>query len=72
MLKLCQLNCMFSLILPHLCFRYGTWLRVSIWLGTGLLVYVFYGRTHSFLKDAIYVPAKQVDEIYQTYRSSVS
>ncbi|KAL9289773.1 hypothetical protein ACSQ67_024458 [Phaseolus vulgaris] len=51
---------------------YGTWLRVSIWLGTGLLVYVFYGRTHSFLKDAIYVPAKQVDEIYQTYRSSVS
>ncbi|XP_014491175.1 cationic amino acid transporter 2, vacuolar [Vigna radiata var. radiata] len=49
---------------------YGTWLRVSIWMGTGLLVYVFYGRTHSFLKDAIYVPAEQVDEIYQTYRSS--
>ncbi|KAG4927642.1 hypothetical protein JHK85_054128 [Glycine max] len=33
----------------------GTWFRVSIWLATGLLVYVFYGRTHSSLKDAIYV-----------------
>ncbi|QCD97218.1 solute carrier family 7 [Vigna unguiculata] len=51
---------------------YSTWLRVSIWMGTGLLVYVFYGRTHSFLKDAIYVPAKQVDEIYHTYRSSAA
>jgi len=62
---------MLSLILPHLYFSYRTWLRVSIWLGTGLLVYVFYGRTHSSLKDAIYVPTKQVDEIYQTYRSCV-
>ncbi|XP_061356749.1 cationic amino acid transporter 2, vacuolar-like isoform X1 [Gastrolobium bilobum] len=42
----------------------GTWLRVSLWLAIGLLVYVFYGRTHSSLKDAIYVPATQVDEIY--------
>jgi len=41
-------------------------------MGTGLLVYVFYGRTNSFLKDAIYVPAKQVDEIYHTYRSSAA
>ncbi|KAL2320517.1 hypothetical protein Fmac_029486 [Flemingia macrophylla] len=45
----------------------GTWLRVSIWLAAGLLVYVFYGRTHSSLKDAIYVPVKQVDEIYQAH-----
>ncbi|KAG4912752.1 hypothetical protein AAZX31_19G104500 [Glycine max] len=50
----------------------GTWFRVSIWLATGLLVYVFYGRTHSSLKDAIYVPAKQVDEIYQNYRSCLA
>ena len=43
-----------------------TWLRVSVWLAAGLLIYVFYGRTHSSLKDAIYVPASQVDEHYQT------
>ncbi|KAI4301022.1 hypothetical protein L6164_034341 [Bauhinia variegata] len=43
-----------------------TWARVSVWLAIGVLVYVFYGRTHSSLKDAIYVPAKQVDEIYRT------
>ncbi|KAF1883328.1 hypothetical protein Lal_00015121 [Lupinus albus] len=43
----------------------STWLRVSVWLLAGLLVYVFYGRTHSSLKDAIYVPATQVEEIYQ-------
>lgn len=50
-------------------FRVGTWLRVSVWLAIGLLVYVFYGRTHSSLKDAIYVPATQVEEIYQISRS---
>lgn len=47
----------------------GTWLRVSVWLATGVLVYVFYGRTNSSLKDAIYVPATQVEEIYQISRS---
>ncbi|XP_039683984.1 cationic amino acid transporter 2, vacuolar isoform X2 [Medicago truncatula] len=46
-----------------------TWLRVSVWLATGLLIYGFYGRTHSSLKDAIYVPASQVDERYQPPRS---
>ncbi|KAK7336301.1 hypothetical protein VNO77_16837 [Canavalia gladiata] len=50
----------------------GTWFRVSIWLAIGLLIYVFYGRTHSSLKDAIYVPAKQVDEIYQTSNSCLA
>ncbi|RDX71445.1 Cationic amino acid transporter 2, vacuolar, partial [Mucuna pruriens] len=50
----------------------GTWFRVSIWLVIGLLVYVFYGRNHSSLKDAIYVPAEQVDEIYHTYRGYVA
>ncbi|CAK8542893.1 unnamed protein product [Lathyrus sativus] len=47
----------------------GTWWRVSIWLVAGLVIYVFYGRTHSSLKDAIYVPASQVDQTYQTPRN---
>ncbi|MED6221165.1 Carnitine O-acetyltransferase mitochondrial [Stylosanthes scabra] len=38
------------------------WARVSIWLAIGLVVYIFYGRTHSSLKDAVYVPATQVDD----------
>ncbi|CAI8613662.1 unnamed protein product [Vicia faba] len=46
-----------------------TWLRVSIWLVTGLVIYVFYGRTHSSLKDAIYLPASQVDQTYETPRN---
>ncbi|CAJ1947826.1 unnamed protein product [Sphenostylis stenocarpa] len=33
----------------------ATWTRVSIWLAIGVIVYVFYGRTHSTLKDALYV-----------------
>ncbi|MED6169791.1 Carnitine O-acetyltransferase mitochondrial [Stylosanthes scabra] len=43
----------------------ATWLRVSVWLAGGILVYGCYGRTHSCLKDVIYVPAIQVDEIYR-------
>ncbi|XP_004493215.1 cationic amino acid transporter 2, vacuolar-like isoform X2 [Cicer arietinum] len=39
-----------------------TWMRVSVWLAIGLLIYVFYGRTHSSLKDAIYVPISQEAE----------
>ncbi|KAA8518359.1 hypothetical protein F0562_015758 [Nyssa sinensis] len=42
----------------------ATWTRVSIWLLVGVFVYAFYGRTHSSLMDAVYVPAAQVDEIY--------
>lgn len=49
-----------------------TWLRVSIWLGTGLVIYVFYGRTHSSLKDAIYVPASKVDQTSQIPRNYVA
>ncbi|KAI4348493.1 hypothetical protein L6164_009211 [Bauhinia variegata] len=49
-----------------------TWIRVSVWLAIGLLVYIFYGRTHSSLKDAIYVPANQVDEIYRTSTSCLA
>ncbi|MED6221088.1 Carnitine O-acetyltransferase mitochondrial [Stylosanthes scabra] len=50
----------------------GTWARVSIWLAIGLLVYVFYGRTHSTLKDAVYVPATQVDGAYHASTSCLA
>ncbi|KAI6673586.1 hypothetical protein NL676_001492 [Syzygium grande] len=43
----------------------GTWFRVSIWMMIGALVYIFYGRSHSSLKGAVYVPAAYVHEIYQ-------
>ncbi|KDO66060.1 hypothetical protein CISIN_1g006102mg [Citrus sinensis] len=48
----------------------ATWARVSVWLIIGVLVYVFYGRTHSSLLDAVYVPAAHVDEIYRSSRDS--
>uniref|UniRef100_A0A7N1A6W2 Cationic amino acid transporter C-terminal domain-containing protein n=1 Tax=Kalanchoe fedtschenkoi TaxID=63787 RepID=A0A7N1A6W2_KALFE len=44
----------------------GTWARVSVWLFTGALVYAFYGRSHSSLRHAIYVPIAHADEIYRT------
>ncbi|KAL1346329.1 hypothetical protein HN51_020011 [Arachis hypogaea] len=47
-----------------------TWARVSIWLAIGLVVYVFYGRTHSSLKDAVYVPATQVDDTYHDHTTT--
>lgn len=50
----------------------ATWARVSVWLIIGVLVYVFYGRTHSSLLDAVYVPAAHVDEIYRSSRDSFS
>ncbi|KAL3573861.1 hypothetical protein D5086_024474 [Populus alba] len=34
--------------------------------GVGVLVYTFYGRTHSSLLDAVYVPATHADEIYRS------
>ncbi|KAK9128466.1 hypothetical protein Syun_017263 [Stephania yunnanensis] len=42
----------------------GTWLRVSIWMILGIVVYIFYGRTHSLLLDAVYVPTAHADKIY--------
>ncbi|XP_071696692.1 cationic amino acid transporter 4, vacuolar-like isoform X1 [Rutidosis leptorrhynchoides] len=39
-----------------------TWIRVSVWLVTGLLVYVFYGRKHSLLVDAVYMPIARQHE----------
>ncbi|XP_030925770.1 cationic amino acid transporter 2, vacuolar-like isoform X2 [Quercus lobata] len=50
----------------------ATWARVSIWLIVGILVYVFYGRTHSSLRHSVYVPAAHADEIYNSSVSSVA
>ncbi|KAK9072740.1 hypothetical protein SSX86_009175 [Deinandra increscens subsp. villosa] len=33
-----------------------TWIRVSVWLVIGMLVYLFYGMKHSLLVDAVYMP----------------
>ncbi|KAE9590217.1 hypothetical protein Lal_00027887 [Lupinus albus] len=49
-----------------------TWARVSIWLAIGLVVYIFYGRTHSALKGAVYVPTTQVDYTYRTSTSCLA
>ncbi|KAL8129483.1 hypothetical protein V2J09_018638 [Rumex salicifolius] len=42
----------------------STWMRVSVWLAIGVIVYVLYGRKHSSLLDAIYVPTGLASEIY--------
>ncbi|KAF8103602.1 hypothetical protein N665_0187s0004 [Sinapis alba] len=41
----------------------GTWARVSVWLFIGVLVYIFYGRRHSSLADAVYVTTAHAPEI---------
>ncbi|CAM0875623.1 unnamed protein product [Alopecurus aequalis] len=61
-------TCPFVPFLPVLCILINTyllinlggdaWMRVSIWLLIGVLVYIFYGRTRSSLID---VPVAQVD-----------
>ncbi|XAR69499.1 hypothetical protein NMG60_11001107 [Bertholletia excelsa] len=48
----------------------ATWTRVTVWLAVGALVYAFYGRTHSSLRDAVYVPVAHVEEIYRTSENS--
>ncbi|KAK4485592.1 hypothetical protein RD792_008235 [Penstemon davidsonii] len=47
----------------------ATWTRVSIWLVVGILVYASYGRKNSSLRNAVYVPAAHVDEIYESSNS---
>ncbi|KAL5549815.1 hypothetical protein UlMin_005046 [Ulmus minor] len=37
---------------------------VLVWLLTGVLVYIFYGRTHSLLHDAVYVSTTHAEKIY--------
>lgn len=49
-----------------------TWARVTIWLLVGVVIYLFYGRTHSSLEDAIYVPAAHADEIFRSSDNYVS
>lgn len=49
-----------------------TWMRVSVWLVIGVVVYVIYGRNHSALQHAVYVPATHVDEIYKSSAESLS
>ncbi|KAI3959700.1 hypothetical protein MKW92_008713 [Papaver armeniacum] len=44
----------------------GTWIRVSVWLILGVFVYLCYGRTHSLLHKAVYVPKEQAEEICQS------
>ncbi|KAM7274340.1 hypothetical protein ACFE04_029004 [Oxalis oulophora] len=43
-----------------------TWARVSVWLVIGVIVYILYGRRHSSLLNAVYVPASHADEIYRS------
>ncbi|XP_062096367.1 cationic amino acid transporter 2, vacuolar-like [Humulus lupulus] len=50
----------------------ATWARVSVWLVIGVVVYLFYGRTHSSLRDAVYVPVAQADEICRGSANYVS
>ncbi|CAH8384843.1 unnamed protein product [Eruca vesicaria subsp. sativa] len=48
----------------------GTWARVSVWLVIGVLVYVFYGRRHSSLANAVYVTTAHAEEIYREHEAS--
>lgn len=59
----------FTCIPAFMCCSGATWMRVSVWLALGVCVYAFYGRTHSSLQNAVYVPATHVDEIYQSSAS---
>ncbi|XP_042485576.1 cationic amino acid transporter 2, vacuolar-like isoform X1 [Macadamia integrifolia] len=44
----------------------STWIRVSAWMVGGVFVYLFYGKNHSSLRDAVYVPSAHVEEIYHS------
>ncbi|KAJ0265639.1 hypothetical protein HA466_0018890 [Hirschfeldia incana] len=50
----------------------GTWARVSVWLVIGVLVYVFYGRKHSSLANAVYVTTAHAEEIYRENGASLA
>ncbi|KMT11283.1 hypothetical protein BVRB_5g109680 [Beta vulgaris subsp. vulgaris] len=42
----------------------GTWVRVSVWLLIGTVVYLSYGRTHSLLLNASYVPVTHTEDVH--------
>ncbi|KAF8681682.1 hypothetical protein HU200_045110 [Digitaria exilis] len=75
-------TCPFVPVLPVMCILINTyllinlggdtWMRVGIWLLMGVLVYIFYGRTHSSLTDVVYIPVAQADEIYRSSSGYVS
>lgn len=50
----------------------GTWIRVSVWMVGGIFIYIFYGRSHSMLLDAVYVPTAHADEIYRSSAESLA
>ena len=66
----------FHLYSSHIMFfatvRSATWARVSVWLLIGVVVYTFYGRNHSSLLNAVYVPAAHADEIYRSSGDSLA
>ena len=53
-------------------FSAATWIRVSVWLVIGALVYIFYSRKHSSLLNAVYVPLAYANEIYRSSSASVA
>ncbi|CAN8241715.1 unnamed protein product [Cochlearia groenlandica] len=69
--------CPFVPLLPIICILINmyllinlgsaTWARVSVWLLIGVLVYVFYGRKHSSLANAVYVTTAHAEEIYREH-----
>ncbi|KAJ0966375.1 hypothetical protein J5N97_027513 [Dioscorea zingiberensis] len=49
-----------------------TWARVSVWLVIGVVVYLFYGRRHSALTNAVYVSTVHADQIHKTSSTYVA
>ncbi|CAL1356657.1 unnamed protein product [Linum trigynum] len=47
----------------------GTWLRVSAWLLIGAVIYLVYGRSHSSLLNAVYVPTAYADKVHRASSS---
>ncbi|KAF8084325.1 hypothetical protein N665_0723s0008 [Sinapis alba] len=74
--------CPFVPLLPIICILINmyllvnlgsaTWARVSVWLVIGVLVYVFYGRKHSSLANAVYVTTAHAEEIYREHEASLA